>query len=127
MGYWSRRGVYIHKQGDSVQIDNSYLIKSVSDMSEYAYFVMYKSKYRNYFAGSLVGFMYEWEVHNLAYAFASATGDTENMIKAKDLNVGPTIYDDNHGTKSIIIMFAGFRLLYPEIAEEDMKIYNMRE
>ena len=79
---------------------------------------MYESEYASYFSGSIEGFVFEWDVHNIAYQFYTKKGDIANADKAKHLNVGRTIYDDNHGTFTYVMLRA-YEMLYPIQAQED--------
>ena len=126
INYWNRRGVHIKDNGSTIQIENSYKITSDIDMTEYAMFLMHKSKYSDFFKGSVAGFVFEWTVHNEIYKVAAAVGNTARMDQAKSLDVGPTIYSDNHGNSSRL-MIAVFEILYPIEAEQDRRIHYYGE
>ena len=109
--------------GNGGQIINSYLIHNSYDMTAYAMYLMNASKYSTYFSGSIEGFVFEWDVHNIAYQYYDLIGDHENAIKAKSLDVGSTIYADNHGFFTYA-MLRTFEILYPNQAQQDLFIHN---
>ena len=91
---------------DTVKIENSYEI--VTPWVQYGY-----SIYLNYFRedtkdiidGSSFGMQFEWELHNVAYAFSSVFDLEEYKGQSKHVDLGSTIFEDDHGFLSYV-MFA---------------------
>ena len=110
-----QRGVVYesHPSGNGGKIINSCNVADPKEMTEFA---IYLKKNTDDFSGSIEGMLYEWELHNLIY-WATQEGDAWHD-KAQHVDLGRTIYDDNHGLFSVI-MWASFELLFPEQAEED--------
>ena len=99
--------VNTNKDGESsVEIENSYEI--ITPWVQYGY-----SVYLNYFRedtkdvvdGSSFGMQFEWELHNVAYAFSSVFGLEEYKDQSKHVDLGSTIFEDDHGFLSYV-MFA---------------------
>ena len=109
--------------GNGGHITNSYKITDEKTIREYADYLMNQSCLSGCFAGSVEGFVFEWQVHNVAYWAYSTIGNTEKAKSAKHLDIGKTIYADNHGKMSGL-MFLGFRILYPNLAITDKEIYD---
>ena len=94
-------------------------------------FIMYEYLHKNRgdeVAGSTTGIVFEWIVHNAAYAAgeaASFVGFTDfgyNLKeKGRTLDIGRTIYDDSHGVFSWA-MWGGYALLSPATAIYDLYI-----
>ena len=83
-------------------------------------------------AGSTVGVVHEWVVHNIAYGvgnFAVGIGLDEwgNNFrdKGQTLDVGRTIYDDSHGWFSLI-MWITYGAISPFSAGYDFYIYKFK-
>jgi len=90
----------------SVEIENSY--KIITPWVQYGY-----SVYLNYsredtkdiIDGSSFGMQFEWELHNVAYAFSSVFGLEKYKGQSEHVNLGSTIFEDDHGFLSYA-MFA---------------------
>ena len=114
-----------NKDGNGGRIENSYLITNPKEITEYAIYLMQESEYSSYFIGSLEGFVFEWEVHNMAYYYYSQIGDLENAERAMHVDVGRTIYEDiDHGFFGYAMLRA-FEMLYPEQAQKDWLLHNI--
>lgn len=109
--------------GNGGQIVNSYKIRDSFEMAEYAMYLMYESKYRSYFSGSIEGFLFEWDVHNIAYQLYTDLGDVTKANSAKSLDVGRTIYADNHGYFTYAMLLA-YEFQFPVQAANDRMIHN---
>ena len=127
--FWKKKGVTIElvtEGGETtVKINNSYLITNHSDLVKYVKYVMRKSEYKDFFIGTVDGFVYEWEVHNLAYELSTFFGAEKYINQARSVNVGPTIYDDRHGIATDI-MTSTYKLLYPASAKQDRRALLIR-
>ena len=109
--------------GNGGKIVNSYKISDGFKMTEYAMYLMYESAYSSYFSGSVEGFVFEWDVHNVAYRVYNDLGNVTKANSAKDLDVGRTIYADNHGFMTYA-MLRLYELMYPAQARKDLFIHN---
>ena len=68
-------------------------------------------------SGTTFGIMWEWIVHNAAYDFGVFLDIKTLTDRGKDLDIGNTIYDDNHGIASLAMeasyfSFAGYFAWY---------------
>ena len=75
--------------GEGAHIDNSYKIKTPWAM--YAFIEMHRG---NDIAGSTAGVVFEWICHNCAYKIGNFFGIDRISDRAKDLDIGKTIFDD---------------------------------
>ncbi|MBQ2735790.1 MAG: RHS repeat-associated core domain-containing protein, partial [Clostridia bacterium] len=126
MEKWKKEGVEFkpNTNGEGGKLINSYKITDYFEMYEYASYLMNESEYAGNFEGSVVGFVYEWEVHNIAYDFYTFIGDYESVARAKDLDVGRTIFSDNHIPLGSI-MQASYWLIQPSYAMSDFLIHSL--
>jgi RHS repeat-associated protein len=69
--------------------------------------------------GSNEGLQFEWIAHNAAFVFSFLTGDYESAISAASVDVGSTIFDDDHGALSYL-MWALYVIEYPLQAAIDI-------
>ena len=113
----------IIKSKSNVKIQNSSLVDNPLIILGYSTYLKYFSDCKDFFDGSVLGIAYEWKLHNLAYDSALIAEDfgidtIELQRKAKDVDLGPTIFYDNHGKFSFIMEFA-FSVSFPRIAIRD--------
>lgn len=85
----------------NIKINNSASIITPAVKFAYSFYLNHFSEYRDDIKGSTAGMVFEWEVHNGAYyglQVANAVGfDVSSLIEsAKSVDLGRTIYDDNH-------------------------------
>lgn len=106
--------------GNGGRIINSY---KVTDPTEQTEFAIYLKTHTDNFSGSIEGILYEWAIHNLLFE-VTKEGDPWHD-RAKDVDLGRTIYDDNHGVFSKI-MWIGFEILYPQQAIDDRIATNTK-
>ena len=105
--------------GDGGRINNSCEVTDPIEMTEFA---SYLKNNTDDFSGSVEAIIYEWELHNYLYTITEE--DDPWHDRAKDVDLGRTIYDDNHGIFSKL-MWAGFELLFPKQAADDKLIHMM--
>ena len=122
---YDKKGVHFfaNKDGNGGTIINSYKIRSDEKRQEYVDYLMNDSCYASWFAGSVDGFAFEWYVHNVAYDFYHILYNPQKILQAKDLDVGKTIYADQHDGFSKV-MIQVFETLYPDEASSDLAIYE---
>ena len=121
---WEEEGVVFipSGSGNGGEIKNSHLITDIAEMNAYASYLMYESEYASYFSGSIEGFVFEWESHNIAYFYYKKNGKEEKAEAAAHLNVGRTIYDDSHGAATWAMLLA-YNKIYPDQARRDWLIH----
>lgn len=124
MEIWEKKGVKFvpSASGDGGVILNSCLISGSKDITLYVRYLLHESEFTSHFDGSVEGFVFEWTVHNIAYQVYK---DPEKKERAKDLNVGRTIYDDAHGIESKMMLRA-FEVLYPKQAKKDKAVHSSK-
>ena len=122
---YEKKGVRFiaNEDGNGGTIENSYKIRSDEKRHEYVDYLMNDSCYASWFAGSVEGFEFEWYVHNVAYDFFHIAYSPKRIRQAKNLDVGKTIYADQHGGFSTV-MIQVFEALYPDEASLDLAIYE---
>ena len=86
-------------------IENSHKIKTPWVMYSFV-----KENRGTEMLGTTSGAVWEWCVHNIAYDIFSFLGEEQRTNQAAHLNLGATIYDDNHGAFSYA-MFASYYLV----------------
>lgn len=124
------KGTFISEEksnDENVHITNSYKIITPEMQYEVSKAVNHSSKYGNTIRGTSRGIQYEWMVHNIAYYATSLLNslgiDTGSMNEsAKDVDVGHTIFDDDHGALSIA-MNVGYATVHPFHALYDLISY----
>jgi hypothetical protein len=116
---WKKQGVEFipDEEGNGGQIHNSYRITDPSEMYQYA---LHLRNNTDYFSGSVEAIVFEWYVHNAIYAVVDESNPWSE--RAKHVDLGRTIYDDDHG-KWTDMMIAAFQMWYPEQAQNDFLIY----
>ena len=116
---WKKQGVEFipNETNGGGQIRNSYKITDPDEMYQYA---QYLRKNTDYFSGSVEAMVFEWQVHNIIYASVNKSHPWSE--KAKHVDLGRTIYNDNHGKMSELMINA-FELWNPAQAQNDFLIY----
>ena len=106
----------------SVQIEDSYQITNLLVMYEYI------NEHRgDELSGSTTGAVFEWKAHNIAHSILTELDNmgVPNMKghieSAKSVNLGGTIYDDNHGYLSGV-MWGGYAICFPAFSIVDALI-----
>lgn len=92
---------------DTVKIENSNEI--VTPWVQYGHCI-----YLNYFNeetkdiidGTSIGMQFEWELHNIVYGVTTVFGLENDQFK--DVDLGRTMFEDNHGWKSYLMFGAYF-------------------
>ena len=113
----------VTQDGSGVKITNSYTVSNPTTMHDYI-----EANRGEEIKGSTTGAVFEWQVHNTAYDLGkvfdnmgvTSLGDVL-IKKGADVDLGNTIYDDNHGvaTKGMIVVYV---LLYPMSAGYDFGV-----
>ena len=123
---------YICNDDGTVRIENSYRITNIFTMYNYI-----NSHRGNEIMGTTTGVVFEWALHNLAYSIAEIIthldvpdsllkGAEKVMERSGNLDIGRTIYDDDHGIPTNI-MLNWYRLFFPISSVIDYFIYCDRE
>ena len=106
---------------NGAKIPNSYTIKDPLIMYEYI-----EENRGDEIAGSTTGVVFEWVVHNVAYATGKAFSSVglkkwgKSLVeKGQTLDVGQTIYDDQHGLFSGV-MWSTYSSLFPVASIYDL-------
>ena len=120
-------GVVLSKNNDgSIKIKNSASISTPWMQFGYSFYVNHFSEYQDDIRGSTVGMAFEWFVHNVAYVaystidsfglgsiFGMSSDDLQGkMDQARDVDIGATIYADNHGGWSNAMQIT-YGILFP--------------
>ena len=120
-------GVVLSKNNDgSIKIKNSASISTPWMQFGYSFYVNHFSEYQDDIRGSTVGMAFEWFVHNVAYVaystidsfglgsiFGMSSADLQGkMDQARDVDIGATIYADNHGGWSNAMQIT-YGILFP--------------
>ena len=104
---------------DNVQIENSYKILTPWMQLGYSvYLNHFNDESKNIIDGTSVGVQFEWMVHNLAYIGSTVIGHEEYKDRARSVDLGRTIFSDEHGTPSVL-MWIGYCILHPRAAIVD--------
>ena len=101
-----------------VKITNSYKIDKWSTMVDYT--EQLKEANPNAFSGSITGFVFEWWVHSIGYKIPGLSEETKDKLRT--LDVGNTIFDDNHDGLSFLMQYFYF-VFHHESASSDYKIH----
>jgi len=105
---------------DNVQIENSYKILTPWMQLGYSvYLNHFNNESKSIIDGTSAGVQFEWMMHNLAYIGFTVIGDEENKVKAGHVDLGRTIFSDEHGTASVL-MWIGYCILNPRAAIVDL-------
>ena len=105
---------------DNVQVENSYKIITPWVQFGYcAYLNHFNVKTKDVIRGSTHGMQYEWFVHNVAYVGGRIVGSQSIIDSATDVDLGKTIFFDDHDYKSHI-MKGSYILLYLPHAINDL-------
>ena len=106
------------KNGEN-EITNSHKIKTPWVM--YAYV---EENRGDEVAGSTMGVVWEWIVHNAGYQVGKVTNDASWINAGKDVNFGSTIYSDKHGGFGLLMKIS-YQILFPFQSQYDLNIYNL--
>ena len=112
-----------NSDGRGGELTNSYRLTNGKKMRELADYLLNHSSFSPYLAGSVEGFVHEWDLHNVAYKYGKLVGDKDIIKRARNLDIGMTIYDDDHGLMSSIMRWL-YVLKRPRKAGEDKRIYD---
>lgn len=83
---------------DNVQIRNSYTIITPWVKYGYAFYLNYfNNETKNAIDGTTEGMVFEWVIHNLGYVAFTILGNERRAIQAKDVDLGRTLFADDHG------------------------------
>ena len=83
---------------NNVTIIDSYKISSPFEIFIGAFYFKYiKKETKGIIKGSVLASTFEWMIHNMAYQIGF------EKEPAKDVSLGPTIFDDNHGFLSFLM------------------------
>ena len=93
--------------GKGAAIGNAHNITNIFEMYEFV-----TENRGDEIGGSNTGVIVEWAVHNIAYEYATQKGDQKTMDQAGTVDVGYTIWSDNHGIKTAF-MIGMYALLAP--------------
>ena len=104
-------GVEATASGDNVHIKNSSKIITPWVKLGYSiYLNHFNEKTKDAIDGSSFGVFFEWQIHDLAYyglSFIDLFVDSDNVTSYKDsaqsVDVGKTIYSDDHGAFSWVM------------------------
>ena len=97
-----------YKNGKGSTIHNSHNVWNVFDMIDYL-----ECNKGSEIMGSTVGVIFEWFAHNLAYEYYCYVGNDEDAAKAGSLDLGGTIWDDDHPGFTEIMIGAYYLFLRP--------------
>ena len=86
----------------NITINNSASITTPTVKFVYSFYLNNFSEYSDDIKGSTAGMVFEWEVHNVTYYVLQVAKDfgidkPELIESAESVDLGPTIYNDNHG------------------------------
>ena len=99
---------------DDVKINNSYRIFTPWVQYGYCFWLNHINKNtKDVIDGTSIGMTFEWSLHNVAYVGSSLIGDQATADSAKDVNLGKTIFSDNHGGFIEYGMKHAYMFLYP--------------
>jgi RHS repeat-associated protein len=84
---------------NGAQIIDSYLVNNPIVMYEYI-----EMNRGDEISGTTIGVVVEWGIHNVAHTVYGWIGDTAKVEQAADVNIGKTIYSDNHGAFSVLMI-----------------------
>ncbi len=93
------------KYDDSITIMNSASIRTSIVKHAYSFWLNNFSEYRDEIGGTTTGIVYEWELHNAAYKGFLVmqflgVDVTDKIESAQHVDIGYTIFRDNHGFSS---------------------------
>ena len=112
------------ESGKGGKIKNSYRITDIDEMTEYADYLVNSSTYKDCFEGSVEGVVFEWWLHNMVFSFTDEGNSWHD--KARDVDIGSTIYDDaGHGMFGFI-MITFYEIAWPEQSASDHEIHQSR-
>lgn len=106
----------------SVEIEDSYQITNLLVMYEYI-----NEHIGDELSGSTTGAVFEWKAHNIAYNLLTelqgkgVSGLNDYIKSAQSVNIGSTIYKDNHGLMSVF-MWEGYIVYSPVFSIVDALI-----
>ena len=112
--------------GNGGEIKNSHCVTDVTEMTKYATYLANKSQHKDTVSGSVEGIVFAWWIHNVTYSIGSEHGLESMVNQSRDVNIGRTIYHDNHSGFSRI-MWALYRIAWSEQAKSDKAIYKEQE
>ncbi len=119
----------VETNNNNITIKDSWMIKT--PWAQFAYSMYLKYSYdetKGKIKGSALGAQFEWMCHNVVYygltTFKEVTRiEFPNYIEqARSVDIGPTIYNDNHGSESFA-MLGGYILLFRYVASVDLLYY----
>ena len=124
--------IEVSEDGTNVKIVDSHKIKTPWMQLGYSiYLNHFKEETKDVIQGSSFGVQFEWQAHNLMYTIGKIIDNESIMNSAKSVDVGKTIFDDNHAEG-----FAGFgssamKFFYalttnPIYSIYDLIVYNRR-
>ena len=83
---------------DNVRISDSYKILTPWMQYGYNFYLNHiNDDTKNIIDGTTIGVTHEWMLHNIAYAGASILGLDTYRDAARSVDVGKTLFDDDHG------------------------------
>ena len=107
--------VKVESAQNTITIKNSYRLLTPWMQYGYSIYLNYFNKdTRDIIKGTSIGMQFEWELHNIAFygfSIAKIIGFDNNSISdginsAKEVDIGKTIFADNHGKSSTVMKIA---------------------
>ena len=98
---------------NNVKIENSYRLITPWGQYGYAFYLNhFRDDTKDVLKGSTLGIQFEWAVHNLANLGLSLIGQESMAESARSVDIGGTIWHDNHPEGIESVMSLGMKVLY---------------
>ena len=124
--------IEVSEDGTNVKIVDSHKIKTPWMQLGYSiYLNHFKEETKDVIQGSSFGVQFEWQAHNLMYTIGKIVDNETIMNSAKSVDVGKTIFDDNHAEGFAGFASSAMKVLYalttnPIYSIYDLIVYNRR-